>query len=420
MSTGNLRPGPLRSPASRRVLVISHLYPSAAHPTHGIFIHQSVRALRELGLDLRVISPVPWPPPLLRRRPKWAAYARILAEGDTFDGVPVKRVGYLTAPYPLYAFAGIGMALALRGVIERIRRIFAFDLVHAHNLTPDGWAACLLRRRLGTPVVSSIRGSDLNLYPDESRVIRSATRHVLRRCDAVVAVSGALAAKVPQLEPTVRPARVIYNGVDLCRFRESPDRASLRDRLGLPREAKVILQVGNCVPDKGIPELVAAFVRLQARHRNLILVLLGDGESKDWARAQGEPLGGAIRTPGRVAHDVVAQYCQAADCFAFPSHSEGMPNALLEAMGAGLPCVATRVGGVPEAMEDGVSGLMIAPRDPAAIELALERLLTEPDLAQRLGAAAARSIERRFSWDAHARAYAELYEQLCVTGSARG
>ncbi len=97
--------------------------------------------------------------------------------------------------------------------------------------------------------------------------------------------------------------------------------------------------------------------------------------------------------------------------FCLPSHHEGVPLSVLEAMAAGVPVVATRVGGIPEVVEDGVSGLLVAPRDPAALELALRSVLEDPQLAQRLRAGG-REVAARHSPAAYARAYRALYDEL--------
>jgi glycosyltransferase involved in cell wall biosynthesis len=397
-----------------RILQISHLYPSQTLPAQGRFIHQHVKALAGCGLAVRVVSPVPWPPPLLRKCSRWSRYHATLQEGGSYEGVPVQRVPYLVAPRPWHVWGGLGMAWSLRGALRRIHRTFPFDLIHAHTLTPDGWAACLTAPRFGVPVVCSIRGSDLNLYPQESRVVRRATRFVLRHCHAIVAVSGALAKRAREFCPGGAEPRVIYNGVNTGHFARQPDRDALRATLGLPRDGRIVLFVGQCAADKGVPELVKAFSQLRAEHSGLHLVLVGNGELFEQVRAQGRILCGndGLTVPGQVPPERVAAYCRASDLFAFPSHAEGMPNALLEAMACGLPCVATRVGGIPEAIEDGVSGLLVPAKDPQALHRALGALLSDPGACARIGGAAAQKIASCFSWKHNAEMHLALYRHL--------
>jgi glycosyltransferase involved in cell wall biosynthesis len=130
------------------------------------------------------------------------------------------------------------------------------------------------------------------------------------------------------------------------------------------------------------------------------------------AQAQSPTLAGAVSLPGCVRHELVAKYCQASDFFVFPSHSEGMPNALLEAMACGLPCVATRVGGMPEALEHGVSGLLVPPQSSGDLTKAMQQLISDPGMAQALGASACRTIAKHFSWQANAKAHQAVYEAV--------
>lgn len=413
------RPHGVNGRGGQRILVLSHLYPSRTRPTDGIFIHQSVQAMRALGVDARVLVPVPWAPPLVRSLPRWRKYRAIVAEQGPLDEVPVQRMVYPTGPYPIHVLGGLGLGLTLSGMIDQVRSDFPFDLIHAHTITPDGWAACLVRRRAGVPVVCSARGSDLNVYPERSRIVRLATRYVLRRSNALLAVSQALAAQAGRWAAESPTARVIYNGVDTSRFHPPADRASVRARLGLPGEARVLLFVGALLAEKGLRELTEAYARLRRKHKNLLLVLVGDGELLKWVRERLAEYGDAVRTPGRLRHDEVAVYCQASDYFVFPSYSEGMPNALLEAMSCGLPCVASSVGGIPEAIKDRRSGLLVPPRDHRALEAAIDQVLSNAAEAHALGEHAVRTIQSRFSWRAHAEAHVDVYRRVLDSFSAR-
>lgn len=418
LAGADIQPANAASKRPIRLLVLSHLYPSPSCPAHGIFIHQHVRALLDLGLQVRVLCPVPWPPPGLRSRPQWQTYARVLLESGPFDGVSVQRLPYLTGPRPLHVFGGLGLALSLRHRLPRLRPQFPFDLIHAHTLTPDGWAACLAAGRFSIPVVCSIRGSDLNLYPQESRITRRATRYVLSHSASILAVSGALAEQARIFSRGAVSPRVIYNGVNQSRFYRNACGHEARSGLGIPRGAWVLLFVGGCAADKGVPELVHAFEALRRRHGNLHLALVGEGELLGWVRQRAATQGwaNALTAPGKLTHERVADFCRASDCFAFPSHAEGMPNALLEAMACGLPCVATRVGGIPEALEHAVSGLLVPPKHVTALAAAVGRILTEPGLAPRLGSEAAATIVKRFSWHANAQAHKDVYAEVMRAG----
>lgn len=395
-----------------KVAILSHLYPSTPSPTHGYFVHEHVRALRELGVDARTIAPVPRVPRLLRAwRRKWMTYDAIARDTDSFEGVPVVRPDYFTPPSPLHFAGAWTMATRLAGNWPNFWPDFRCDLIHAHNVTPDGFAALRLRRRVGTPVVCSSRGSDLHTVPKESRIFRALTRSTLNRLDGLITVSRALARDALALAPGIPAPRVIYNGVAPA-FQHLPAKADARRRLGLPSDARVVLNVGRCERDKGLGELLAAFASLPDPTTRLVLVGDGSARSAFETETRERRISDRVTFAGPANRARIPEFLAAADVFALPSYGEGMPNALLEAMAAHLPCVATAVGGIPEALDDQVSGLLVPPRSADALGTALRRLLDQPEFGQRLGDAAARAVASRFSWEANARQHLAFYREI--------
>lgn len=392
-----------------RVLILSHMYPSRLDDAMGDFIHEHVRALRALGVQTRVVSPVPWSPRPLWIRKRWRHYGALRQEGS-WQSIEVARPAYLHPPtVVLQAAAGTSMAAGLLPLLVRLRREFPFDLIHAHTVTPDGLAAVILERLLGVPTVVSARGSEIHEAPVVSRTRRWATTFTLRRCDRFLSVSGALAADAERLAGRALDATVIYNGVDTIRF--TPARAPEADRadLGLRADLRWWICVAQCEAPKGICELYTAFRQLEGAG----LIVIGEGSLRSWLQesAERDRIGSRLVTPGRIGRDDVARYLRAAHAFVLPSHGEGVPNAMLEAMATGLPVVATRVGGIPEIVTDGEDGLLVPPRDAQSLTASMRRLFETPGLAYRLGAAAA-SIRNRLSWETNARQHLDVYRDL--------
>ena len=191
--------------------------------------------------------------------------------------------------------------------------------------------------------------------------------------------------------------------------------SALRDRLALPAGARVILSVGRFSPEKGHADLLAAVRLLLRDHPQLAirLILVGDGierSSLERAVAAAPDLASSVIFAGYSSN--VWPYYSLADVFALPSHSEGSPNALLEAMAAGVPIVACKVGGVPETVEDGSSALLVPPAKPAAMANALARILEDPALAKRLAANASERLVRRFSPESRYQALLQVYSAV--------
>ena len=400
-------------PIEPKVVVLSHNYPSKADPTLGVFIHNEVRALRSAGVDLRVVSPIPWSPKFLQIRKRWQNYASVIVDSE-FEEIEVDRVACPYLPRPCHNINGLNVAARLLPRLRRLRNSFQFNLIHSHTLTPDGWAGCLLAKYFKVPTVCTIRGSDLLQYPHQSRVNRVASRFTLRQCDAVIATSNDLAIKASELERSTPCPATIYKGVDLSVFAPRQRVSDLRAEYGIPGDSCVIVFVGRCEQDKGLGELLSAFRGIHNSAPNTHLLIVGDGsfriEMESFVRMHG--LAQYVHLVGRVPQSTVARFLGASDIFVLPSYSEGMPNALLEAMACEMPCVATSVGGNAEAIVDGVSGLLIPPKDEAALHCAFGRLMRDREFATSLGQQAKRRIRSHFSWSENAAQNVRVYNSL--------
>jgi len=206
---------------------------------------------------------------------------------------------------------------------------------------------------------------------------------------------------------------VVPNGIDVARFDLSafrtPDPPLPPGDVAIPRVA----MVGSMHrPDKGHGDLLEAAAILKARGVRAQLVLVSDGSLRPRLEARARELGiaGDVFFLGR--RDDVASVLVRCDVVAHPSWSEGFPNAVLEAMAAARPVVATRVGGVPEVMRDGEHGLLVEPRRPAELASALQKLLANPLAAHVMGLRGRQFVERELSLDRMCTRMASLYDQL--------
>jgi glycosyltransferase involved in cell wall biosynthesis len=233
----------------------------------------------------------------------------------------------------------------------------------------------------------------------------SVGRLILRAADAVVAISGAVAAFVHRLAR--RPAEVLYRGLPLAQLqRVDPDRALRDAAAGVP----LIVYAGRLIDGKGVRDLVEAVAALPLDVR---CAILGDGPR----RADLEQAAAASRAPARflftgtVPEDAALAAIKAADIVVNPSYTEGLPTSVLLAAASGRAVVATDVGGTGEIVADGRGGLLVPPRRPDALAQALERVAADPALRERLGAEAARDVAARFRWEATVARLAELAQR---------
>jgi glycosyltransferase involved in cell wall biosynthesis len=292
----------------------------------------------------------------------------------------------------------------------RLARESKIDLIHAHCVTPDGFAAVLLGRKMNLPVVCTAYGSEIRIYPLHSRLSRWATKWALRRIGCAIAVSDDLKRTIFSLVGP-RQLEVIPNGADPATFTPF-QKEEARAKLDLPRDKKIVLFLGNLVPVKGIEYLLEAVALLP--RQDVLLCLVGDGELKTALASQARRLGIAhkCRLVGRRPHAEVPWWLSAADCLVLSSLSEGLPLILPEAMLCRVPIAATAVGGIPEIVSDGYTGLLVPAKDPAALAKAVDALLTNDARVCAMVEHAESRAKSEFTWEVNARKTVALYRDV--------
>jgi glycosyltransferase involved in cell wall biosynthesis len=359
------------------------------HPTNGGAQRQLASLaphLQERGIEIHVLT-----------RQVGGYPARELV-----DGIAVHR---LPAPGPKASASAVFTAAAM----VRLREL-APDVVHAHSLFSPTTVAVLAHRLLGLPTVAkALRGGELG---DVFRIGRKAFSRlriaaIRAHIDRFAVISREIEAELAAMGVAAEKRVQLPNGVDLERFRPlaAEARDALRLELGVD-QGPVVLFCGRLVPEKGVDRLLGAWRGVRKRLENAQLVVLGGGPLEPELRAAAGP---GVRFEGELAD--VSPWLRAADAFVLPSTAEGLSNAILEAMAAALPVVATRVGGAADCIEDGRSGVLVPPEDTPALADALAKLLVDPNREQ-LGARARAIAEQRYSLESLADQLAALYQEL--------
>jgi sugar transferase (PEP-CTERM/EpsH1 system associated) len=293
------------------------------------------------------------------------------------------------------------------GFVRDLVRLFRRerpDIVHTHawGTLCEGLVAARLAR---IPHVIHGEHGTLQLKPYQARVQRFAWGRV----DRLLSVSSRLAETMSRTTgfPLDR-IQVIRNGVDLSRF-AALDRAGARRRLGLPSDVVAIGTAGRLVPVKDQALLLEALAQLAGRGLRFIAVIAGDGPLRGEldARAAALGIGDRVQFLGH-RPDVEAVYA-ALDLFVLSSVSEGLSNTILEAMASGLPVVATRVGGADELIEEGTTGFIVPASNAPELAAAIERVVGQPDLLARMGAAGRERALDEFALERMLRDYAHVY-----------
>lgn len=365
-----------------RLLIFSNLYPLPWEPQRGMFNFQQFSRLTE-NFEVRVVVPVSFI--------DWYANKNITALPDNnYSGPERWLFPYFFTPKIFRGLYPWMMTMSLHfQLFDRIKQ-FAPDYVLGSWLYPDGIVAAAIAGRLAIPYVLKAHGSDINVYLDHS----ARGKAILAACNGarkVIVVSNALKEILLLRGMTPPQIEVLYNGIDAARFYSADIFASRSD---LSRLRKLLF-VGNLKRDKGVMELLQAFLALDNRV-DCQLTIVGDGsmrrEMENLVRIQDQTAN--IHFAGSLPHAALPDLMRAADLLVLPSYREGVPNVILEAMACGLPVVATSVGGIPEIVEPDITGLLVPEKNVDALKQAIQKALVHP---WDSGAIAQRS--QRFNWD---------------------
>ncbi|MEZ4524003.1 MAG: glycosyltransferase family 4 protein [Thermomicrobiales bacterium] len=371
-----------------RVAMVSHGY----HPVIG-GAEQQIRSLvpylQQEQIDLSVIT---------RRFPG-------LQSRESVDGVDVLRI---PVPPPKPVASVSFSALGVNEIRSRKPQV-----LHAHGLFSTTTTAVIAKKLTGLPVIvklmrGGVQGDIARMK--EKWLGASRISYFGDVVDRFIVISQEIDRELENAGVPQDRRVFIPNGVDLERFRPptNDEKSRLRASLEIDPEARVVVFTGRLAPEKRLDLLVDSWESVEKKVPGAQLVIVGDGPDREKLTEASE--GRNVLYPGRT--DDVSPYLRAADAFVLPSDTEGLSNALLEAMAAGLPVIATDVGGARDVIDHDRSGLIIPPGDRDALESALVRVLGNRSYGMELGTAARARIEEGYGLKSTARSLRQLYESV--------
>jgi glycosyltransferase involved in cell wall biosynthesis len=391
-----------------KVLVLSHMYPSTANEVSGIFVHEQVKALVEKGVDVRVVSPVPWAPfPVNRMSQKWKAYSRIPAR-SVWDGIKVSYPRYLAFPKGwFFASSGKHMYQGIKKVVAEIYREFPFDLIHAHVALPDGYAAMLVANKLAKPFVVTIHGADAYVTVSRNRQCHEGVSKVVEAAARVIVVSERLKQVLgKKLGEVKNNMTVIYNGVSLSKA--YPGQVSKTD------SSKILLSLGYLIERKGHRYVLEAVAQLLPRYPELRYLIAGSGPLRPDLEALTRKLGiqSNVQFLGFVPNKDLPRLLSLCDIFVLPSWDEAFGVVYLEAMLNGKPVIGCQGEGPEDFVEHGKTGLLVKPRNVESLIEALDFLLSHPDEAKAMGERAREVVLANYTWEKNAEKTIAVYREV--------
>jgi glycosyltransferase involved in cell wall biosynthesis len=291
-----------------------------------------------------------------------------------------------------------GQWKAARAMIASLVAKYEIDLIHCHDtqsnvlvgIGRDQWpCACI-----GTPY-----GWWEGPWHFQAKLYHWVEKNLaLPNFDRVYTVSQDMKKKILRGRTRADSIRVIHTGIDLAQLDAGRSRAETRTALGIPQDAVVVGTVSRLFREKGHKHLLNAVAALKDKHPSLWVLIVGKGDLREALEAQARTLGIAERVVFAGFYDDIPGALRAMDIFAQPSvDHEGFPTAVLEAQGAGLPVIASDIGGTHETMNVGTTGLLVPPADDAALAGAIDRLCSDAALRAQMAAAARPWIESRFT-----------------------
>jgi N-acetyl-alpha-D-glucosaminyl L-malate synthase BshA len=337
-------------------------------------------------------------------------------DGIFYHEVPVSN-------YPLFEFPPYDLALASR--MAEVAEYYNLDLLHVHYAIPHSVSALLARQMLAArgrrlPFITTLHGTDITLVGLD-RSYLPITQYAIQESDGVTSISNYLRDKTVESFNITRPIETITNFVNCDVYKPIQDdaerhNACARRHLAAPDES-ILIHLSNFRPVKRVPDVVKIFAMV-AKERPAQLVLVGDGPDRSTAEFLAHDFGIHERVHFLGKQDRVNELLALADLLLMPSEMESFGLAALEAMACKVPSIATHVGGVPELIEDGVTGLLFDVGDVDAMAAGASNLLNDPARLQAMRNAARRTAQKRFCASLVVPHYVRFYEQVLAANGA--
>jgi len=343
----------------------------------------------------------------------------------------------------VHYISGVGNALTrywkfARSASKKIKQLnkeIGFDIIHANLPLVPSFAipkdcakaiVCAVHSTWKGEAIVTKNDNPKELNPNEkamlrfNSVLRSYEKKLMNNSDALIAVSKYTVNELTDLYGiSIDKIHVIYNGVDIQKFKPRPNKKELRDQFGLEHNKKIVLFVGRLYHRKGLEPLLRSIPPVLEQFSNVTFAISGTGfkEKEESLKNLAKELNieKDVKFLGYVTDEMLPELYSASDIFVLPAIYENFPFAILEAQSTALPVISTNVGGIPEFLENEKNGFLIEPGDEPMLTQKLLALLQNPDLVKKMGDLGRKMIEEQLSWDIITNQVIDLYHKLLGT-----
>lgn len=369
-----------------KIIVISYMFPCKRHPTSGIFFANLLKELAQKVNEIVVITPRPYIPKFLTKIKKsWTKWYLDPMESK-LEGIKIIR------PYVMSLLGiqnvginGILMQLSLFNLIKKLIKDKGIEIILGYNMIPEGIAAVRLAKMFKLPVGFWVIGSDINNFAKYNRINYFLTKKCIEQSNIIITVSKDIEDKIRQISSNSLNVKTFYKGIDLSNFQNLLPKSGLLKELQLNPDKRYMLFIGRLIYDKGIYELAEAFKIIAKRYYDIDLILIGEEIEKEKlvVKFRDYRILNRVIFKGLVPYRDVAKYMGVSNLLVLPTWAEGLPNVVMEAMATGLPVVATDVGGIPEILENEVTGLSVPAKNVEKLTEAIIRMIEDRELRER-------------------------------------
>ncbi len=390
-----------------RICFVPTMFPKYKGDYYGSFVFDDARMLVKKGFEIHVVT----------------QHNSNIPYEEIMDGIHIHRFKWLEPKEfrALVHFNGlidnfrlITYLISLFFKLMWTTRKYNIDIIHSHSAIPTGFIGVIVAKIMKKPVLITAHGMDINNF-EGNTFFKRLIKFSLNNCNKTIAVSKNLASKMMSFGVEEEKIIVLRNAVDTNRFKPLKNK-TLRNSYNIKENTVLILFIGYLDIFKGIFELIDAFYEVNTKNRNTKLIIIGEGPKEEELKEKVLEMGlkKSVIFTGKISPADIPKYYQSADIFVLPSHTEGFPLVIIEAMACGLPVIASSIGGIPEIIEDNVNGFLVSPHDISVLVYKLNILINNPNLREKFAHVSLKIIEKKFSANKKIEKLVKLYKNEMV------